>query len=414
MAETITMTTFWEMVALGWIALALLGLSLVEAGIVRKHHSHHALFKNFIQIGLGVIVWWLVGYAFANGEVEKGFIGSEKFAGDDWHQTTNYHVASLWFLFGLVPVFALNAALGERLNLWAYLVYTVAILGFVFPVVAAWGLGNGWLTDMNGKFLDRAGANTVHLLTGSLCIPAVAITGSRIGKFSGEPTYPFHPFDIRYVVTGGFLLWLGLLGANSGAAATPIEVGQAMFNTILAGFACSLTCYVITHMIPGTGHHELWGAILVGGLAGMISISSTALNTGTVDAFFMGIIVAPFFVLGITLVEKLKLDDCGNSIAVFFLPGLLGTLYIGIFDNDEGVLHGGNGETLGLHAIGGLVVAVWGLTWSTLIFSVLRLTGLLRIDPEIEKHGFENVNVGLVGFYREVETSVQSSKPPNQ
>lgn len=53
--------------------------------------------------------------------------------------------------------------------------------GFIYPVVAHWIWGNGWLAAMG--FKDFAGSGVVHLTGGISGLIGATIVGPRLGKF---------------------------------------------------------------------------------------------------------------------------------------------------------------------------------------------------------------------------------------
>ena len=51
---------------------------MVECGSVRSKNSRNILIKNLFDACLGALAFWLVGYGFAFGVSEGGFIGNAK------------------------------------------------------------------------------------------------------------------------------------------------------------------------------------------------------------------------------------------------------------------------------------------------------------------------------------------------
>ncbi len=74
-------------------------------------------------------------------------------------------------------VSAFQGALAERTQLFAYLVLSAILAGFVYPIILAWIQGGGWLHDKG--FHDFAGSGTVHMVAGTAAFWGAWIVGER-------------------------------------------------------------------------------------------------------------------------------------------------------------------------------------------------------------------------------------------
>ena len=155
------------------------GFSLLESGSVRHKNYQNILLKNTIDFCACGIVWWGWGYGLARGDVNGGFIGSKNFFGYELDK-----MRGRWFLS---YVFASNAAtivsgsLAERCKILNYLIFSVFMTGFIYPVIEAWIWGGGWLNEMG--FHDFAGSGVVHLTGGISGLVATFVIGPRFGRF---------------------------------------------------------------------------------------------------------------------------------------------------------------------------------------------------------------------------------------
>jgi Amt family ammonium transporter len=61
----------WLFIITGFSFLGLLGYSLLELGVSQKIHSPICLFKSLVQLPIGMAAFWIVGYAFAFGDVDE-------------------------------------------------------------------------------------------------------------------------------------------------------------------------------------------------------------------------------------------------------------------------------------------------------------------------------------------------------
>ena len=120
-----------------------------------------------------------MGYGLAKGEVDGGFIGSKHFFGYELDKKKGK-----WFLS---YVFASNAAtivsgsLAERCKILNYLLFSIFMTGFIYPVIEAWVWSEGWLFQMG--FQDFAGSGVVHLTGGISGLVGTKVIGSRYGRF---------------------------------------------------------------------------------------------------------------------------------------------------------------------------------------------------------------------------------------
>jgi ammonia channel protein AmtB len=71
------------------------------------------------------------------------------------------------FVFAATAATLVSGSLAERCNFVAYLVYSVMITGFIYPIIAHWAWHpEGWLYIWG--YHDFAGSGVVHLTGGNL------------------------------------------------------------------------------------------------------------------------------------------------------------------------------------------------------------------------------------------------------
>ena len=87
--------------------------------------------------------------------------------------------------------------------------------------------------------------------------------------------------------------------------------------------------------------------------------------------------------------QKLKIDDPVGAISVHGVCGALGTLLVGIFSTESGLLYGGGFKLLGIQAIGVFSVAAWALGTGFLLFYILKKSHGLRVPKRIEEEGLD-------------------------
>ena len=182
------------MIASALVILMQLGFALIENGMVQPKNSKNILMKNLFDTCIGALAFWLIGFGWAFGHSEEGgFIGTDgsMFAATGFNKSEK-NLYLLWFFqfsFAATSATIVSGSLAERVQLPAYLAFTSSMTAFIFPVVAGWCWGGGWLGDSSpsGKgFHDFAGSGVVHLVGGTAGFIGAKILGPRHGREKSE------------------------------------------------------------------------------------------------------------------------------------------------------------------------------------------------------------------------------------
>jgi len=178
----------WTLVATAMIFFMQSGFALVEVGSIRAKNAQSILVKNLCDSALGAIGFWLIGYAFAFGDVNY-FIGysPDYFASSNFKAlpTDNYKWWIFQYSFAATSATIVSGALAERCQLATYLVFSFTMTSFIYPVVVSWiwaeqSWGKGWLKQVG--FIDFAGSGVVHMVGGVCALWGARILGERYGK----------------------------------------------------------------------------------------------------------------------------------------------------------------------------------------------------------------------------------------
>merc|ERR1719454_183739 len=210
--------------------------------------------------------------------------------------------------------------MAERTTLIGYLVYTVVITGFIYPVVVYWHWGYGWAYTWNGGMIDFAGSGVVHMTGGVAALVGAAVVGPRKGRFdeAKKPiAMPAH--NTTFQVLGTFILWLGWYGFNPGSTLSLLGYGQTLarcvMTTTLAGAVGGLTVVFTDKAIIS----KTWdvGMLCNGILAGLVSITAGTNAMMPYNAVFSGFI-GGFVYLGASklVLYVCKIDDPLDAFAV--------------------------------------------------------------------------------------------------
>lgn len=178
------------------------------AGSVRQKNVQNTMLKNFLDVCSGAISFWAFGYAFAyGGSTEKilsdfseseylsvTFIGSENF----FMAGLNEVEQVFWlfqFAFAATSATIVAGTLAERCQMVGYILYSVTLTGFIYPVVVhtVWsrrGFLSSTIEDplFGVGMLDFAGSGVVHVTGGTAALLASIVLGPRKGRFYNERT----------------------------------------------------------------------------------------------------------------------------------------------------------------------------------------------------------------------------------
>jgi ammonium transporter, Amt family len=416
----------WLMITAFLVFFMQAGFAMVEAGFVRSKNVTNILMKNMLDCCLGCIAFWAVGWAFAYGFSEggsaNGFIGtSQFFLGGDFGGA--YASWIFQFAFAATAATIVSGAMAERTSFHGYLFYTVFITAIVYPVVVHWAWsGDGWLTAFpndgdpigtNG-YMDFAGSGVVHMVGGFAGLMGAIVVGPRIGKYSANGQVNAIPgHNISLAVLGLFILWFGwygfnpgsTLGLSGGLAAVAAKV--AVNTTLAAGAGASCATFASKLRY---GKYDA-GLTINGALAGLVGITAPCASVDPWAAVVIGLIAAPLVMMGVELLDKLKIDDPVGAVSVHGLAGLWGVLSVGLFATQAGVLDhtgvesdkyglllGGGIEQLGIQALGAGSIILWTCVTSGFIFLAIKFTVGLRASPEEELRGLDLDEHGIEAY----------------
>ena len=411
--------TIWYVIAGILVFFMQAGFGLLEAGFVRVKNTSNILMKNVLDASLGGVVWWAVGFGFAFGTSQGGFIGGHSFfpALGGLTETDGVSEAAVFFFqwaFAATAATIVSGALAERTKFSAYLFYTVFITGLIYPVVINWGWGGGWLGEMG--FMDYAGSTLVHSVGAWAGLAGAFLLGPRIGKYAsdGTPTaIPGH--NMSMAALGMFILWFGWYGFNPGSTlgltgGLATEAAWIAINTTLSAGAGAVVAMGVAKLRYGKAD---LGLTLNGALAGLVSITAGCGFVEPWAAIIIGSIGGVLVVFSVAFFDRIRIDDPVGAISVHGACGVWGTLAVGLFATagaadawgapSHGLFMGGNIEALGVQIVGILAVLGWTLATAGILFFVIKNTIGLRVSEAEELAGLDVQEHGI-GAYPEFPT----------
>lgn len=354
--------------------------------------------KNAAQFGLGIVVWWVVGFAFAFGDPDGGFLGEKYWAGDEWRGSQLGTEAAIVGLIGISVLYIINGTIAERTQILPYLLFTFAVMVFAWPVVVSWSWGGGWQAQMSVAFEDVGGAAVVHLFAGTFALVSALILDKRAGRWLPNPQVPAFSYNSPPLLAVGTLLYfIHLCFLNAYRTTTIVARGRAVFNTWLCAGTTALTTTLLgTFSNKSLEHHFV--TVLRGFIGGAVLIAGVAWNVDAWAAFTFGVFGGLIMVASLFMVDYLRIDDVTESISVHFTMGLVGCFGVGLWDNERGGFHGNDGELLGSQLGSELAIVAWSSIWAVAIFGICKLAKVLRVPEVVQVQGFNAALLTLKGF----------------
>lgn len=396
MEETLlTANNIWMMVCTGLVFFMHLGFSFLEIGLTRQKNTINILFKNVFIICVGLLLYCFIGFnlmypsSFIGGILPDYFIDLFGLSLPEDGLTAAYADGgyTYWTDFLFQGMFAATAAtivsgaVAERIKIGSFMLFSVIYVGIVYPIAGSWKWGGGFLDEWG--FYDFAGSTLVHSVGGWAAIVAVYLLGARIGKFGKDgKTNALPGHNIPMATAGVLILWLGWFGFNGGSvlSADPGATSITLVTTCLAAAAGGVSAFILSSILYKNYDLTMF---LNGILGGLVGITAGADQMSPTDAIIIGIIAGVIIVLGVALIDKLKLDDPVGAIAVHLICGIWGTLAVGIF----GAMAGFNQFLIQLAGVA--IIGTFCIISAFIILIVIKKTIGLRVTKEEELEGLD-------------------------
>ncbi len=397
--------TMWVLIAAALVFFMQAGFAMVETGFTRAKNAGNIIMKNLMDFSFGSIVYWIIGFGLMFGASVYGFIGTpDLFTLGPQADSSLPNMAVLIFqtVFAATAATIVSGAMAERTKFKAYIIYSIVITAIVYPISGHWVWGGGWLAQLG--YHDFAGSSVVHMVGGVAALVGAKILGPRIGKYTKDgksKAIPGHSLTLGAL--GVFILWFGWFGFNPGSTlsatgdATIASMSNIYVTTNLAAAASAVMVMIITWIRYKKPDVSM---TLNGALAGLVAITAGCDAVSPTGAVLIGIIAAFVVVFGIEFIDKkLKIDDPVGAIGVHGLAGAAGTILVGVFALDGGLVYGGDASMLGVQALGVVCIAAWVGITMLITFKLIKKTTGLRVSKEEEIAGLDVTEHGLASSY---------------
>jgi Amt family ammonium transporter len=438
----IAINIVWTLIAGFMVMFMQAGFALVETGFTQKKNVAHTMGMNFMVYAVGMIGFWICGFAFmfggglnaatlggAPGVIpheyiihmfgkDFGIVGSVGF-----FLNSKVYDVGVFTLFLFQMVFMDTTAtiptgsMAERWSFKSFLIFGFFISMFVYPIFGNWVWGGGWLSQLGVNFglghgdVDFAGSSVVHMVGGMAALAGAIVIGPRVGKYgkNGEVnTIPGH--NIPMAILGTFILAFGWFGFNPGStlAGTDMRISVVAVNTMLASAAGALSALAFMYM---KGQKPDPGMLCNGLLAGLVAITAPCAFVTASSAVIIGAISGILVIVAYNFVDrKLKIDDPVGAFAVHGVNGAWGCLALGLFadgsygDGWNGVpgkvkgLFYGDGKQFIAELIGVLTCAIFVFVVMYLFFKISNKITPIRVEVADEIAGLDIPEMGVHGY----------------
>jgi Amt family ammonium transporter len=389
--------TIWTIITACLVFFMQAGFAMVEGGLTRAKNTGNIMMKNLLDFCMGSLAFWVLGFGlmFGNGNPFFGTTGFMVTPGTaalyDALNWTSVPTLTAWFfqlVFAATAATIVSGAMAERTKFIGYLIYSFIISLIFYPIVGHWIWGGGWLASMG--MLDFAGSTVVHSVGGWFALAGAIVIGPRIGKYTkdGRPIgIPGH--SLSMAALGTFILWFGWFGFNPGSTmgADVNAISLTATTTNLAAAAGAIGAMAAAWVVLGKPDVAM---TLNGALAGLVAITcACAFVEPWAAIMFFGFLPGVLVVFAVLMFDRIGIDDPVGAISVHGICGSFGTILLGLFHSEKGLLYGGGTGFFLTQLIGVASVCVFCLSGGLLLFKAISLTVGLRVTPEEELEGLD-------------------------
>lgn len=414
---TVSLNALWVMIAAVLVLLMQGGFILLETGSTRMKNAGHVAGKTIFTVGLCSLIFWAVGYSLIFSEGNSLIGGLKDAFFNPAVADSEALPPTIMFLFQLAfAAVSLSIAWGgfaERAKLSVYLVFTVLFTALVYPVIAHWIWGGGWLAE-HGK-QDFAGSTVVHLTGAMAALAATILLKPRIGKYNKDGTVnSILGHNQVYTALSVLLLWVGWFGFNAGSTLSVGDgfFGFVAFNTQLGAAAGAVAALLISWIVLGKSDV---GTMLNGALAGLVAITASCAFVDPWAAVVIGLVAGVLVFFSMKFFDKMKIDDPIFALSVHGAAGIWGTLSNGLFATPElvekvgigkaGLLYGGGVDQLLVQLYGVLASGGYAFIVSFILLGIMKAVMGLRVTEEEEVIGLDLSEHGSYGYPEQMKKS---------
>ena len=418
----VALDTVWVLLTAFLVFFMNLGFALVESGLTRSKNTVNILAKNFIVFSVASLSFYAIGWGlmFGDGNAFFGTQGVFFVTGADnspavadayegVYSALNWAGVPLWAKFFFQLVFAgtaatlVSGAVAERVKFHAFILFSFAMVGLIYPITGHWIWGGGWLAKL-GMF-DFAGSTVVHSVGGWAALAGALILGPRLGKYTRDGRInPIPGHNLSTATAGGLILWFGWFGFNPGStmAASFADIARIAVTTNTAAATAAFTATMAAWLMIGKPDLTM---IINGALAGLVAITAPCAFVSVGSSVIIGAIAGVLVVAAVLFFDRVKVDDPVGAISVHLVNGVFGTLCVGLFAQDlvpnttgNGLFFGGGTGLLWAQLAGVVTVGIFVFVTSSIVWLILKAIIGIRVSEEEEIEGLDIGELGISAY----------------
>jgi Amt family ammonium transporter len=416
----------WMLVATALVLMMTVpALALFYGGMTRSRSVLNMMMMSFVAfavVGIVFVLWgWSEGWGGDGVGNSNGKLIANPFSMWGLHgvHSGNYIYVLFQLTFATITVALISGAVADRVKLSSWIVFSVLWVTLCYFPVAHNIWGGGWFYT-HFPNLDYAGGTVVHINAGIAGGVLALIIGKRVGFMRD----PMKPHNLTLTMIGAGLLWFGWYGFNVGSmvfndgttkawgsfsAQFQGEMGTTFLNTTMATMCAMLGWLLVERILHGKA--TSLGAAS-GVVAGLVAITPSCGAVNVTGAIIVGGVAGMVCAWAVGLKYKFGLDDSLDVVGVHLVGGIIGALLIGFVGTTSspqgvdgffpkggnGIFYGGDLTLLGHQAAGVLFTLVWTGALTTVIGLAIKHTIGWRIDRDAEVEGIDADQHGEVAY----------------
>ena len=381
--------TSWMLVSSAFVLLMTPGLAFFYGGMVNVKNIISTMLQSFVALGVITIVWIFVGFSLSFGDSFYGIIGDPRtflfFDNVTLAPNPNYGPTIPFLLFAffqlkfaIITPALISGSFAERIRFRSYILFMLLFTLLIYSPLAhmTWhsdGLFRKW------GVIDFAGGTVVHMSAGLAALAGALFLGKR-KKIIEKPA------NIPFVILGTGLLWFGWFGFNAGSAlGANFDAVVAFANTNVAS-ATSMLTWIFFDRFTNRKMSAIGACI--GAIVGLVAITPAAGVVTLGQSVFIGFVAALISNLAIPFFRKLNVDDTLDVFPSHGVGGITGMILTALFASEVGLIYGQT-ETFIMHLVAILLVVIYTLGMSYLLFKLVNLITPLRVREDQEERGLD-------------------------
>lgn len=377
------------------------GLSLFYGGLVRRKNVINTMMSSIFIIGVGILMWVLIGYSLSfSGDIGGvignlnwfGFNGVGMEAGPYSDSIPNLVFAAFQMMFAIITPALITGATAGRMKFKALFIFVVLWTVVVYYPMAhmVWGqgglLGDGWLHSV-----DFAGGNVVHISSG---ISALVLS-IYLGKRSGYEHMSYRIHNVPMISLGASILLFGWFGFNAGSAGAANGLAAHAFMTTAVSCSAAIVVWMLIEVLHN-GKPSLVG-VSTGMVAGLVAITPGSGFVPIWAAIIIGMLVSPICYVMIAFVKKkIGYDDALDAFGCHGIGGIWGGIATGIFGSStingtakwDGLVFG-DVRLFTAQIVSILITIAVAIVGTLICIGITRIFTPLRVSKKEEQMGLD-------------------------